>query len=215
MTHKPWFVLLAFGVILGIAFPRHAGAHRLDEYLQATRFSVEVDRIVAEINLTPGADVAENVITTIDRDGNGEVTASEAAAYSEYVVRSLSLAVDGQPRSFALDVYRLPSLAAMRRGEGIIRLRASTNIRASVGPHRLAYSNTHRSDIGVYLVNALIPSDERIHITGQSRDMLQREFTLDYAVSGSEADLDLAAVWPPLAGLALAAAFHTLARRLN
>ncbi len=106
MTHRPWFALLAFGVILGIAFPRHAGAHRLDEYLQATRFSVEVDRIVAEINLTPGADVAENVIATIDRDGNGEVTASEAAAYAEYVVKSLSLEVDGQPRSFALDVYR-------------------------------------------------------------------------------------------------------------
>ena len=176
---------------------------------------LKLDRIVAEINLTPGADVAEKVIATIDRDGDGEVTASEAAAYAEYVVKSLSLEVDGQPRSFALDVYRLPSLAAMRRGEGIIRLRASTNIRASVGPHRLAYSNTHRSDIGVYLVNALIPSDERIHITGQSRDMLQREFTLDYAVSATEADLDLAAVWPPLAGLVLAAAFHTVARRLN
>ena len=200
MTHRPWSRCWRSELILGIAFPRHAGAHRLDEYLQATRFSVEVDRIVAEISLTPGADVAEQVIATIDRDGNGEVTASEGAAYAEYVVKSLSLEVDGQPRSFALDVYRMPSLAAMRRGEGIIRLRASTNIRASVGPHRLAYSNTHRSDIGVYLVNALVPSDERIHITGQSRDMLQREFTLDYAVSAPEADLDLAAVWPPLAG---------------
>ncbi len=215
MTRRPWFALLAFGVILGIVFPRHAGAHRLDEYLQATRFSVELDRIVAEINLTPGADVAEKVIATIDRDGNGEVTASEAAAYAEYVAKSLSLQVDGRPRSFALDVYRVPSLAAMRGGEGIIRLRASIDIRASVGSHRLAYSNTHRSDIGVYLVNALIPSNERIHITGQSRDMLQREFTLDYAVSAPEADLDLAAIWPPLAGLVLAAAFHTVARRLN
>ena len=43
----------------------------------------------------------------------------------------------------SLRTKSVPSLAAMRRGEGIIRLRASTkHPERRVGPHRLAYSNT-------------------------------------------------------------------------
>jgi len=35
-----------------------ASAHRVDEYLQATRLSIDLDRVEVEINLTPGIDLA-------------------------------------------------------------------------------------------------------------------------------------------------------------
>jgi hypothetical protein len=83
-----------------------------------------------------------------------------------------------------LDGYSFPQLVEMRNGEGIIRLRASAKIpQSSTGPHRLAFANTYRSDIGVYLINALIPSDERIRITSQSRDTLQNEFKMEYKIN--------------------------------
>lgn len=198
------------------AIPCTADAHRLDEYLQATRISVERDRVVAEINLTPGAAVADDVFTAIDGDHNKKISQIEGAAYAERVVRSLSLSVDGNLRPLALDTYSIPSLADMRRGEGIIRLRATaTTPAARSGRHRLSFANTHRSDIGVYLINALIPDDDRIRITGQSRDMLQHEFKMDYAVSGGEGDAGMATILPPLLGLTLAAGFYAAARKFT
>ena len=46
-------LLVAF-VILGVRLD----AHRLDEYLQATRVAIERGRVTVEIDLTPGASLA-------------------------------------------------------------------------------------------------------------------------------------------------------------
>jgi hypothetical protein len=175
--------LLAGLMILGFGFPRTTQAHRLDEYLQATRISIELERIGVEMNLTPGAAVADNVFASIDQDRNGVISTAEGEVYAKTVVTSLALNVDGRSCTLTLDGYSFPPLADVRLGEGIIRLRASAKVpHASIGTHRLAFANTYRSDIGVYLINALIPSDGRIRITGQSRDTLQNEFKMDYKV---------------------------------
>jgi hypothetical protein len=205
-----WRLLLGLVVL----FPATAAAHRLDEYLQATRISVEVNRVLVEMNLTPGAAVADSLFSTIDRDGDQHISEAEGAAYAELVVRSLSLDVDGWRHQLTPETYRIPSLADMRLGEGVIRLKATAALpRVSAGPHHLRFTNTHRSDIGVYLVNALVPSDMRIHITGQSRDMLQRDYEMQFTVTRGEDSVALAAVWPPLLALAMAATLWTLVRR--
>jgi hypothetical protein len=173
-----------FLAIVGFGFPRSTEAHRLDEYLQATRISIELDRIGVEMSLTPGAAVADNVFAGIDHDHSGTISPAEAAAYGRLVVASLTLSVDGRSCALTLDGYSFPQLVEMRNGEGIIRLRASAKIpQSSIGPHRLAFANTYRSDIGVYLINALMPGNERIRITSQSRDTLQNEFKMEYKVN--------------------------------
>src|SRR5689334_7014001 len=48
------------GALVGwvlLSLPRDASAHRLDEYLQATRVDVGADGIGIEIDLTPGANI--------------------------------------------------------------------------------------------------------------------------------------------------------------
>jgi len=170
--------------ILVFGFARSSEAHRLDEYLQATRISIELDRIGVEMSLTPGAAVADNVFAGIDHDHSGTISAAEAAAYARLVVASLMLSVDDRSFLLTLDSYSFPQLVDMRSGEGIIRLRASAKIpQSSIGPHRLAFANTYRSDIGVYLINALMPTDGRIRVTGQSRDTLQNEFKMEYKIN--------------------------------
>jgi hypothetical protein len=174
---------LACIAMLGLTLPRTADAHRLDEYLQASRISIEPGRIAVELNLTPGAAVAEGVIAEIDRDGDGELSPAEGAAYAGDVVRSLSLEVDGVQWPLALERYQVALPAEMRQGLGTIRLYAVAQAPLVVGSHRLVFRNTHRADIGVYLVNALVPPDDRIRIHGQSRDFLQREYTVEYALA--------------------------------
>jgi hypothetical protein len=198
--------------VVVIAFPCAGSAHRLDEYLQATRISVEMDCIKTEVNLTPGEAVADDVIAMIDRDRNGEISDSELASYARSVVDSLSLEIDGQRQSLILDTFSIPSLVDMRHGEGVIRLRTTTKIAsAPAGRHHLRFAATHRSDIGVYMVNALVPSDTRVQIHGMSRDMLQREFDLDYSIAPTRHAIEIATILPPLLGLALTAAILAFA----
>jgi len=176
--------LLVLLTIVGFGFPRFTEAHRLDEYLQATRISLELERVGMEINLTPGAAVADHIFAGIDQDRNGTISPDEAAAYARLVISSLTLSVDDRVCELKVDGYVFPQLADMRSGEGIIRLRASAKFPPlSIGPHRLVFANTHRSDIGVYLINALMPTDGRIRITNQARDTLQKEFKMEYKIS--------------------------------
>jgi len=176
--------LLTLMTIVGFGFPHSTEAHRLDEYLQATRISIELDRVGLEMNLTPGAAVADTVFAGIDQDRNGTISPVEAAAYARLVITSLKLSVDGRACELKVDGSAFPQLADMHNGEGIIRLRASAKIpQSAIGPHRLTFANTHRSDIGAYLINALVPTDGRIRITSQSRDTLQNEFKMEYKVN--------------------------------
>ena len=205
---------LALMIGLGVSFARTGSAHRLDEYLQATRISIEANRVSLEMDLTPGAEVAKNVFAMIDANGDEKISPAEGSAYLTGFMNALSLRVDGQSHPLRLNDYHMPLLAEMRRGEGVIRLDASAALPASGhGPHHLTFGNSHRSDIAVYLVNVLIPSDARIRITGQSRDLLQREYAMDYTISTGEKTAGLAVALPPLLGLALALAFCAALKR--
>src|SRR5580704_17875054 len=72
-----------------------ASAHRMDEYLQATRLSIDVDRVDMEIDLTPGVAMASEVFGWIDTNRDGEISQSEGDAYARRMLRSVVLSVDG------------------------------------------------------------------------------------------------------------------------
>ena len=169
-----------------LAAPVPAGAHRLDEYLQATRLSLGIERVDLEIDLTAGVSVAPEVVAWIDTNSDGRISDSEGDAYARLLLGSVALAVDGRFAPIALIESRFPPIQDMRLGVGSVRVRATANVpAASVGRHSVSYSNTHRSERSVYLVNALVPSDSRIRITGQRRDREQHGLTLDYDVTST------------------------------
>jgi hypothetical protein len=201
---------LGLAVTLLAVFATNGFAHRLDEYLQATRIAIEPDRILLDLDLTPGAEVADGIFEVIDRDHDGKLSVIERTKYTQAVVNSLFLAIDGRTYVLSIQNARFPTLDEMRLGEGVIRLRA-TALLAGVehGQHRLMFTNGHRADIGVYLVNALVPDGDRIHITGQFRDALQREFVLSYSFSGVQST----AAIPILLSAAMATALLAFARR--
>jgi hypothetical protein len=194
---------LVAGLALLVVCPPVSEAHELDEYLQASRISLERDRVTCEVDLTPGAELVEAVLALIDRDGDRRLTPSEAESYGSAVLRDLTLELDGHPLDLMLERVEAPSVEEMMDGVGTIRIRAAVDpgpLRA--GRHRLHFRNDHRPDGGVYLANALVPGDRSISVAGQSRDPRQREIRVEYDI-GSERPLRTA--WLLAAGCVLGA----------
>jgi len=196
---------LAAAIALAAAAP--ASAHRKDEYLQAARIAIDPGRVRVELDLTPGIAVADDVLRQIDTDHSGTLSDAEMDAYAGGVVRGIALEIDGRPLTARVVERMAPTAEAVRLGEGAIRLQLSAPAPPlGAGAHRLRYRNTHRSDIGVYLANALVPSSDRIAITDQQRDVDQRELRIDYVVRGDAAALRGRWIVPGLIGLAIASA---------
>jgi hypothetical protein len=193
-----WFAVLG----VWLAAPAPAGAHRLDEYLQATRLSIGVEHVLLEIDLTAGVAVADEVLAWIDTNRDGRISDDESDAYARDVLRSVVLSVDGQPVPISVSEIRVPQMREIRLGVGTIQVRGTVNVSSTdAGRHQIAYLNTHRSRWSVYLVNALVPADPGIRIIGQQRDRAQHGLTLDYTV---KANRPTARTWSMLAALAMA-----------
>ena len=116
-----------------------------------------------ELDLTPGIALAEAIIADIDRNRDGALSQDEQRDYADSVVRVLALEVDGTPVRAQLDVTSFPDLAAMRLGEGTIRLQSTATFpRLSTGRHQLLFRNGHDPDRSVYLANALVPASNTV-----------------------------------------------------
>jgi hypothetical protein len=174
-------------IALAAGLPASSSAHELDEYLQAARVSLEQHQILCEIDLTPGADIAPEIVALVDRDENGRVEPSEAEAYGRTVLRDVSLELDGRTVALTLTRVDVPTVGEMKAGVGTIQVRATADIaRWDSGRHRLYFRNDHHPDAAVYLVNPLAPSHHDIVLAAQARDRKQREIRLEYDVRESQ-----------------------------
>jgi FAD/FMN-containing dehydrogenase len=159
------------------------GAHRLDEYLQATLVGIDANRVSLEIDLTPGVSIAKQVTGWIDTNGDGQLSQREGLTYAGEVLASLAVTVDRKPVALTLSDVRLPEIVDMADGVGTIRLRASAALpKATGGRHEITVVNTHRREVSVYLSNALVPFDSRIQILTQQRDRDQHSLTIGYDI---------------------------------
>jgi len=174
---------VALTLILVLAGAVAISAHRRDEYLQAARIAIDPDRVEIALDLTPGISVAADVLARIDRDGDTFVSPDEARAYARELQRVVALDVDGAPLRLELVDDTFPPVEAVRNGEGAMRVNLAAPLPPlAAGVHHLRYRNSHRSDIGVYLANALVPANDRVEVTAQRRDADQRELIIDYVL---------------------------------
>jgi hypothetical protein len=188
-------------------------AHRLDEYLQAARLAIDPGRVQIELDLTPGIALAEAILADIDRNRDGSLSAEEQRAYGSLVLSALELEVDGTRLPVQLGASSFPEAAAVRRGEGTIRLRSAAALpRLSIGVHRLLFRNRHHPDRSVYLANALVPESDQIAVTAQRRDGDQSKLIIDYVLSAAPATSP--AVWL-LGGIAAATGLSALLMRAS
>jgi hypothetical protein len=192
-----------------LALSASPSAHRLDEYLQAARVSLSHTRVDLEMDLTPGASVADGIIALIDRDGDKRISPAEAERYGRAVLADVSLELDGRAVALTLHHVEAPPLEEMRHGLGAIQLRASADVTSGMRFRReLHFQNNHHPESSVYLVNALMPGDPGISVVTQTRDRNQRDARIEYSVRP---------LWPkyvywPLLGLVVGGVWFAKAR---
>jgi len=192
-----------------------AGAHRLDEYLQATTIAVEKARVLAEIRLAPGVAVFPAVFADIDRDANGVASAAEQRAYAQRVLGDLSLSVDGRRLPLRLISSTFAPTELLREGRGEIELRLEADVPGTAAYRRLTFENHHQSRIGSYLVNGLMPRDADIRLAAQQRSYDQSFYQVDYADASAPASRLELWGWMDSALLALIAGIALLGRRVT
>jgi hypothetical protein len=167
-----------------LALASNALAHRLDEYLQATRVSVAANRIDLSIDLTPGVAVADQVLAVIDQDRDGQVSGEECTAYAQRFLKDIRIGLDGKVLVSSLVDASFPALHEIKEGLGVIRIRATASVgQLSSGSHAFTLTNAHLPAISVYLVNALVPKDRAIRIVKQTRDEFQKDYRLEFGVN--------------------------------
>jgi hypothetical protein len=202
---------VAAAMALGLALPMPAVAHRLDEYLQASRVLLERDGLGVEIDLTPGAGVAAGIIAILDRDRDGQIAPAEARAYALEVLEDVSLMLDGRTVPLSLRRIEVPTADEMREGMGTIQLYA-IGVTGAIAPgrHAVDFRNEQRTTSSVYLVNALLPRDGLVTVLSQRRDQRHSSARIEYGVDGRPSTIG----WLTVAGLALAgqAAFRRRGR---
>ena len=169
------------------AFQATAAAHVLDEYLQIAQIALAPGGPLVELRLIPGVQVANRVFAMIDIDDDGQISSAEEQAYARRVLQGIAFEVDGRRVPLALSGVQFPSRRAMNEGIGAIRLDlAAEAALGAVGEHQLYFRNDHLPGLGVYLVNALVPTASEIKISGQGRDPLQREMRLSFLVDPTD-----------------------------
>ena len=179
VTHSPFHLVIFLLALL--AAPSAAFAHRLDEYLQATLVAIEPGAIRLQMNLTPGIQVADQVLARIDTDRDGAISAQEAAAYAESLKRDLTVRLDQRVLELKLTAVNLPEPDDLRAGEGIIQLEFSaTPDRLRAGAHSLTIENRHLPAVSVYLLNAAKPGTGSVRITGQKRNENQSTGEIEF-----------------------------------
>ena len=179
-------IVLAFSLCSLIA-AKAAFAHRIDEYLQATLLTVQKDRVQASMRLIPGVLVASSVIDAIDSNHDGIFSDAEQRAYTERVISDLSVAVDGRNARVTLTAWSFPQPAQLRDGLGEIHIDFLINVPPGETDRVLTLINQHQRARSVYLVNVVVPQDDRIRIISQKRIQQQSAYELDFQLMSPEA----------------------------
>jgi hypothetical protein len=184
MTRRWWAFILA--ALLWIGAPA-AWTHRLDECLQAIRLRLAADRLMLDLDLTPGASVAGQVLPLLDLDADGEISVTESVDYARRLLRDVEVTLDGRGLSLHVVSAVASPLALLKSGDGQLKIRAYAPWDAvGVGNHVLELTNRHLPSISAYLVNAMKPADPALLLGQQVRNPHQSEYRLAFTMTQGE-----------------------------
>jgi HupE / UreJ protein len=176
---KSRFLVVALLVLMAIP----AAAHRLDEYLQATIFSIEPGWVQATMRMVPGVAVAPTVVASIDANHDGVLSSEEQHDYAERVLADLELKEDGRRLPLQLVGVSFASVDMLKQGTGEIEITFSAELASSRDEHHLNFANHHQSAISVYLANSLVPRDKGLVLGAQSRSNNQSFYQVALTIS--------------------------------
>jgi hypothetical protein len=174
---------LLFILLSACALSITVSAHVLDQYLQVTQIALAPNGVRLELRLIPGAQVADRICALIDADGDGQISRAEEQAYERRVWQDIGLEINGVNAPLTLAEMQFPTQPEMREGLGTIRLTYTAEATLSGADQQLYFHNNHWPELGVYLVNALMPATNETKLGKQDRDSLQHGLRLNFYVT--------------------------------
>ena len=173
-----WVVLL-LAALVGWVQP--AEAHRVNEYLQATTLELAAGHLTLHLRLTPGTDVAPQVLAGLDANHDGTLSPAEQQAYAARVQHDLTLTLDGHPAPLHLVAAVFPVPRQLAAGLGDIQLTFAAAVPARPAPHHLTFANQHQPALAAYLVNCLLPRQPGVQVLSQTRNYSQSRYELTFS----------------------------------
>lgn len=173
--------LLSMLAVLSVTAEAAAHAHH---YGQSAFVTVSPAGVKVELDLSPGALVADQVVRLLDADGDGHISEGELRSYSDVLLRDVSVRIDGEPVALELASRDVPEPSHLATGEDRLRLSFTAAVPAlSPGPHHLLLRNAHRPVPSAHQAHALA-GDASVRIGKQRRDAAQDELSADFEVDG-------------------------------
>lgn len=166
---------------LALIWATPAAAHP-EHYEQAAYVTLGRDRVTLQLELSAGPLVASRVVRAIDANGDLEFSKEEERAYTNALLREVSLEVDGQALTPTLSSARFPPASHLMTGEDQLRFTFTAALpRLGVGQHRAVFRNNHRLVQSSYSAHAF-PGGREVVVGKQTRDTPQQQLRVDYEV---------------------------------
>ncbi|BDP43285.1 hypothetical protein DAETH_32540 (plasmid) [Deinococcus aetherius] len=163
-----------------------AGAHPVDEVVQAAYLTLAPGAVQLELDLTPGVQVVGTIIKALDPNGDGKVTAAEARTYAGRVLGQSTLSLNGVAVPWTLEKVEVPPVALLKEG-GVLKIYATARRADRPGAQTLTYQNRYQPVKSQWVANIfLLPgAGWQYGVTGQGHSNDGRQLTVKYIVARS------------------------------
>jgi MYXO-CTERM domain-containing protein len=167
--------LASLGVFAGAIL-----AHPTDELAQASYVEVGREKVSVELDLTPGEQLAEKYVASLDKNKDGALSPAEQEGYAAQVLGELRLSLDGAALAPILARSEFPSATALRSRGASVKLFIDAPLPPlAPGKHVLRYENRHAPLKSGYLAVLLFGKEGQV-VGTQTHDETQQTLTLTF-----------------------------------
>lgn len=186
MTHRALSsTLLSSGSLVAALFAAATAAAHASHHGQSAYVTVGPEGVLVELDMSPGSQVARQVVALLDTDADGALSVSEERAYASAVLRDLSLEIDGRPEQLEISTLDFPPIEHLASGESKLSLSfVGPKEALSPGAHQLVFRNTHAPVTSAHQAHA-IAADASIALGAPKRDASGDTLTATFTVTAS------------------------------
>ena len=159
-----------------------AGAHPVNELLQAAYLTLTPGAIQLELDLTPGSQVAGKLLSTLDVNADRQISVSEARSFAKQVLAQSSLKVGGVAVPWTLNQVVTPPYQNLLGGNDVIKIYAVARRPDTAGAGTFSYLNRYEPVKSRWMANIfLLPgSGWQYQVSGQQHSSDGRGLTVTY-----------------------------------
>jgi hypothetical protein len=162
-----------------------AGAHPVDEVVQGAYLTLTPGKVLLELDLTPGSQVAGTMLKALDVNGDGKASGAEARAYAVKVLKQSTLTLGGVVVPWTLDTVTVPPLNILKIGGDTLKIYASARRQDAAGGQVLGYQNRYQPVKSQWIANIFLQpaGGWQYQVTGQTHSSGGQQLTVNYTAS--------------------------------